>query len=150
MSVEINKLVSFNYNKPVVCEKCGRMSIKYLGIGEYSCADCNHIMYDDYGKVRRYIENNPGATQIQVANALGIPKSKITQMLKDDKIEIAPGSMIFLNCELCGKEIRSGRFCFECAKTLEERENAERKKAKNMAGYINNTAPKSGEIRFKK
>lgn len=146
----VKKLMAFDLNKPVRCEKCGSVKIKYLGIGEYKCSDCGFLMYDDYGIVRNYIEKNPGVTQAEVSKATGIKKSRITQLLKEDKIEIAPGSSVFLFCELCGKEIRSGRYCFDCSKTLTEKIRDEKNRTRQMSGYTVDSSGFTGEMRFRK
>lgn len=103
------------YNKPIKCSECGDTDLKYEGLGSYRCMRCRHVMYDDYGKVREYLDSHRGATVVEVSDATGISKGKIRQMLKDDRIEIAPGSAMFIFCEKCGAPIRSGRFCNSCA-----------------------------------
>lgn len=112
----LDKLERVDYNSPVVCEKCGCRRIQYVGVGEYKCEECGFFMYDDYGKVRNYIEKNPGATSNDVSIAVGVSKEKIRRLLRDDKIQIAPGSVSFLKCEKCGADIRSGRYCSACEK----------------------------------
>ena len=49
------------YNRPKTCEKCDGVMV-FMGVGEYQCEDCGAIAYDDYGKVRLYIEGHRGAT----------------------------------------------------------------------------------------
>lgn len=150
MAVNIDRLAAFNINKPVRCEKCGSAKVVYKGIGEYTCSNCSFIMYDDYGLVRNYIESNPGATQAEVSKATGISKSKIMQFLKEDKIEISPGSAVFLRCEKCGREIRSGRYCFDCIKAINEENEKGEKKSNVRGGYSGREKSFSGEFRYKK
>ena len=107
---------------PKACEKCGSAEIKYNGIGEYQCSRCGFIMYDDYGIVRNYLEANPGATQAEVVLATGISKNRIRQLLREDKIQIAPNSAVFLHCDKCGAEIRSGKYCDKCRVGIEASE----------------------------
>ena len=38
------------------CQECGGTRIEYKGVGEYKCEDCGLLMYNDYGKVRLYLE----------------------------------------------------------------------------------------------
>jgi len=111
----IEKIAGMGYNVPDTCEQCGCKKIKYLGVGEYKCEECGHLMYDDYGKVRNYIEANQGATTSEVSEATGVSKEKIRRLLRDERIEIAPGSASFLTCDRCGQNIRSGRLCGACA-----------------------------------
>lgn len=137
-------------DKPTRCEKCGSMEIEFKGVGEYKCKNCGFLMYDDYGLVRNYIEQNPGATQTEVSMATGVTKSKIRQMLKDERIEIAPGSLVFLSCEICGKEIRSGRYCEKCSGVVsEQRKKSESTHNSNITGgFAKHKSDATGAKRF--
>ena len=123
-------------NRPVYCEKCNGVMV-YKGVGEYKCEDCGYLDYDDYGKVRGYIEKHPGATSAQVSEATKVSQKSIRGMLKDGRLEIAANSAVFLKCEICGEKIRYGRFCEKCEasyhRSLEEKARASRNS--NLAGY---------------
>lgn len=69
------------------CPECGH-SLEYRGLGEYFCSGCNKMVYDDYGKVRRFVEEYPGATVMQIAQATGVDKSKIRMMVQQEKFVI--------------------------------------------------------------
>lgn len=100
---------------PTKCAECSSADIKYKGLGSYECSKCGHIMYDDYGKVREYLEDHRGATVLEVSDATGISKGKIRKLLEEERIEIAPNSAVFIFCEKCGKPIRTGKYCDSCA-----------------------------------
>ncbi|MBO6133995.1 MAG: MerR family transcriptional regulator [Lachnospiraceae bacterium] len=102
------------YNRPEVCDKCGNSMLDYKGLGEYKCIKCSNIMFDDYGRVRRYLEENPGATVAETSEAVNVPQKQITIMLKEERLEITKSSRSFLRCESCGAPITSGRFCDTC------------------------------------
>lgn len=102
-----------NYNRPVVCPECGGIMV-FKGVGEYVCEDCRYSEYDDYGKVRNYLEKHEGATAAQVAAETGVTQHAIRDMLKESRLEIAANSKAFLKCERCGGSIRSGRLCPRC------------------------------------
>ena len=123
-----------DYHTPQSCEECGS-PLKYKGIGEYACERCGHLMYDDYGIVRNYLEVNPGATTGMVSRATGVKESEIKNMLREQKLEIREDSRTFLKCDGCGKSITSGRYCEDCsriavaaAKRKREKEAQEEKK----------------------
>ena len=59
------------YNRPLTCEKCGGIMI-FKGVGEYHCENCRHVEYDDYGKVRLYVEKHRGATSSEVSMQTGV------------------------------------------------------------------------------
>lgn len=55
--MEINRdtFEAANDHVPQRCKLCfGRMIFK--GVGEYQCEECGYLDYDDYGKVRNYVE----------------------------------------------------------------------------------------------
>ena len=123
-------------NRPTYCEKCGGVMI-FKGVGEYKCEECGSLEYDDYGKVRNYIEKNNGATSAQVSAATGVSQKSIRGMLKEKRLEIAANSNSFLTCESCGEKIRYGRYCNKCEtkyhRSLEEQARTSRNG--NMTGY---------------
>ena len=147
----LDKLERIDYNAPTKCEKCGCMRLKYKGVGEYKCEECGFFMYDDYGKVRNYIERNPGATSSEVSSVTGVSKDKIRHLLREDKIQIAPGSATFLHCERCGVEIRSGKYCNECQKKVSDGEKADKinaRKSSVSGGFGKSIKGESGAKRF--
>lgn len=146
--------LGLNYNEPMHCDKCGSRKLKYNGVGEYECENCAFLMYDDYGRVRNYIEVNPGANQAEVSAATGVSQAMIRKLLRDERIQIAPGSASYLHCERCGIAIRSGRYCEDCAKDIaKSKSDAEARKSsasKIQGGFGKSVQGASGEKRFKR
>ncbi len=101
------------YSRPTVCTVCGGNMI-FKGVGEYQCEKCGSLDYDDYGKVRNYIETHPGTTAAQASEATGVKQKTIRTMLKDDRLEVAANSKVYITCEICGASIRFGRLCAQC------------------------------------
>ncbi len=124
------------YNKPEECPECGG-AMKFKGCGEYRCENCRYVAYDDYGKVRNYVETHAGVTAAQVAEATGVKQKTIRQMLKESRLEIAEGSNSFMKCEMCGASIRAGRVCSKCEPAYNKAmaEKATSRNAKMMAGF---------------
>ena len=83
-------LRNVEYSRPSRCSKCGSF-LKYTGLGEYICEECGVREYDDYGKVRAFLEKNPGASVAQTEAVTGVPQRLIHQMVADGKFEIKPG-----------------------------------------------------------
>lgn len=141
-----------DYNRPTFCQKCGGIMV-YKGCGEYECEDCNFLDYDDYGKVRNYVEKHTGATSAEVADATGVSQKAIRELLREERIEIAPNSSTFLKCEICGATIRSGRYCTKCetAYHREIEEKARTSRNLNMSGFgTERHKGEEGAKRFKK
>ena len=123
----------------------------YKGLGEYQCEDCENLEYDDYGKVRNYIEKFPGASIAQVAEASHVSRKSINEMLRDCRFEITGDSKTFLKCEVCGKNIRYGRMCPECEKEYHRRVEAQTRNEHQFNGsLVGNELGEEGKIRFRR
>ncbi len=94
------------------CRRCGRM-YNYIG-GPPICLDCKNADEEVFKKVKDYLYDNPGATLSQVAMDCDVSVEKIKMFLREGRLEITEGTNIILECERCGKSIRTGRFCNEC------------------------------------
>lgn len=98
------------------CRRCGRM-YNYLG-GPPICQDCKNADEAVFKKIKDYLYDYPGATLSQVAMECEVSVEKIKMFLKEGRLEITEGANIILECEKCGKSIKTGRFCNECQSQL--------------------------------
>lgn len=139
------------YHRPKVCTVCGGIMV-FKGVGEYQCEECKSLDYDDYGKVRLYIEGHKGATASEIEAATGVKQRTIRNMLKEGRLEVTPDSKAFLHCEICGKAIRYGRLCQECEVSYHRREEEKQRKQRQMGihGFKIGREDASGEKRFKR
>lgn len=145
------------YHAPKVCRRC-RGNMVFQGVGEYKCDHCGFIDYDDYGVVRCYIEEHHGATAGEIAVATGISQSQINAMLRDERIQIAGDSKVFLKCVSCGTDIFTGMYCGPCGKiaaaaAARKKKNEEiekhRKRVEGISGVgISKPSKDSGAKRF--
>lgn len=142
-----------NYNRPTYCSKCGGLMI-FAGVGEYHCEDCRSIEYDDYGKVRLYIETNRGATAAKIEAEIGVSQKAIRQMVRESRLEIAADSKTFYKCEVCGTSIRTGSLCPACEKKyhkqIEDKEREKRAKLMGKGIGMSSDNHESGEKRFRR
>lgn len=99
------------------CKKCGKI-FNYIG-GAPICQVCRQEDEEDFQKVKEYLYRNPGANITLVSTELDVSIAKIKRFLKEGRLEITgdEGNMI-LECENCGKAIKSGRFCEACEREL--------------------------------
>lgn len=135
------------YHIPYTCDECGGVMV-FKGVGEYHCEDCGKVAYDDYGKVRLYLEDHPGANAMTVESETGVSQKTIRMMLKESRLQVAEGSAAFLHCESCRKAIRSGRFCPECEIT-HHRNVEQQQRRLNMQGFgMEHDNMDSGHRRF--
>ncbi len=122
------------FNRPNVCPECEGIMI-FQGLGEYKCEVCGKREYDDYGKVRNYLEENPGANVSVISEFTGVSRRSINNMIKEERFEITKDSKSFLLCEMCGTSIRSGRVCKKCEADYHKAYEEDVRKLHIMGGY---------------
>lgn len=98
------------------CRRCGRI-FNYVA-GPFICPRCREEMEAKFQEVKTFIRENPGVGIQEVSEACEIDKSQIYQWLREERLELAEGSMISLSCESCGKMIKSGKYCENCKREL--------------------------------
>ena len=124
----------------------------YKGVGEYACEKCKHIEYDDYGKVRKYLEENKGATAYEIQQGTGIAQRVIRTLVREERIEVSKNSRVFMKCKICGTDIRLGDLCSDCQKK-QKQEDMQRKKdhrKTSIKGYGSEKTDESGAKRFRR
>ncbi len=99
------------------CKRCGKMFF-YAGTGKCICSSCKAEDESEFNIVKEYIYDNFSATILEVSRETGVRVARIKSYLKDGRLIIPDGSSIFLNCEVCGTNIKFGRLCRECAGSL--------------------------------
>lgn len=72
---------------PSCCTVCGG-ELNYNGLGEYMCESCEHMEYDNYGKVRVYLENHPKASVNQIAMGTGVSRMEVVRMVDEGKFVV--------------------------------------------------------------
>ena len=97
-----------------VCHHCKRI-FNYPGFGSMYCPECLKIDEENKNKVKKFLRDHGNANMYQIALATGVSEKDIKQYLRDGMLEIPDGSPIYIKCENCGCDIRSGRWCPSCA-----------------------------------
>lgn len=106
-----------SYEKRKVCPDCGG-SMVYIYGEMYECPDCGCRALSDFGKVRKYLEDNGPRTAFAISDATGVDLDVIQGFLREGRIEIPDGSEQYIKCQKCGAEIRYGRYCPDCIRKL--------------------------------
>lgn len=101
------------------CENCGGL-LKDAGLGIYICSQCGCESLSEFGKVKKYIEENGPSNAYNISIGTGVSANKIEKFLRQGRIEIPEGSDSFISCEKCGTDIRYGRYCPACATKLKK------------------------------
>ena len=130
-----NELSKLFDNTPRICEECSG-PYEYQGAGEYKCKNCGHIAYDDYGKVRKFIDEHGPAPYHVVKKATGVNGSLVREYLDSPNTE----KTFDRKCQKCGCRIASGRLCSTC-QMLEGRDEVF--ESKDIKNYNTDKYPKS-------
>lgn len=94
------------------CKKCGRL-FNYV-VGLPVCPSCKDALEGKFQEVKKYIQDNRGATVQQVSEACEVEESQIRQWVREERLVFAEGSVSGIGCEICGVSIVSGRYCDKC------------------------------------
>lgn len=112
------------YSMTKICPKCGTTMVYAYG-EMYECPKCGDKEYTDFGKIREYLETHGPQNAVTIADATGVSVKTIQKFLYQGRIEIPDGSDSYIKCQMCGTDIRYGRFCPDCmAKLNKENQTA--------------------------
>ena len=94
------------------CPRCGKI---FSCFGRPICNTCIDAEENEFKLVKEYIYDNTGATISEVAQETEVSVEKIMRFLREERLEImSENSNLLLECERCGRAIKSGRFCENC------------------------------------
>lgn len=100
------------------CPECGEIYIKskFRDVCE-KCWKSEEAAYDTVYKFMRKRENR-AATMLQVVEATGVSEALILKFIKNGKLQITQFPNLGYPCDKCGKIIRTGKLCEDCASEL--------------------------------
>ncbi|MDD6798138.1 MAG: flagellar protein [Clostridia bacterium] len=130
------------------CRMCGSL-YNYIG-GTYRnlCPQCIKKMEDKFEEVKKYIEDNPGASISVVSMECDVSPDQIQRWVREDRLVFADDSPIGIPCERCGTMIKSGRFCDQCKMNMTNSFSQAYEQPKEEPKKI--SPDKSARIRFMK
>lgn len=105
---------------PIECEFCGSVVLEDSK-GVYKCTQCGRENYDDFQKVRNYLEKVGAAPAAVIARNTGVPMKTIEYFWNEEFLEIPKLVDIRMACKKCGAPIRTGYLCDVCKKVSEGR-----------------------------
>ncbi len=94
------------------CKSCKRL-FNYIG-GQPLCPKCLSDLEDKFQEVKKYVEDNPTASLSKVAEDNDISPNQIKQWIREERLSFSKESIVGIECESCGKLIKTGRFCDKC------------------------------------
>lgn len=94
------------------CKMCGRL-FNYAE-GRPICQACRQKLEEKFQEVKEYIRKNKEAGIVQVAEENDVSVSQIKQWIREERLAFAPDAQVGIECENCGTNILTGRFCNAC------------------------------------
>jgi uncharacterized OB-fold protein len=95
---------------------CGRL-FNYIS-GRPICPNCKRDLEQDFMKVRTYIRDNSKATIVEISEACNVDVKEIRLWIRQERLSFSKDSAVGIECEKCGRSIRTGRFCEQCKKDV--------------------------------
>lgn len=101
------------------CKKCGR--IFNYAAGQVVCSSCKKELEVSFKDTRQFIRRNPEASIQMVSEECKVEVKQIKQWIREERLSFSKDSDIGIECEKCGANIKTGRFCDACkANTLSD------------------------------
>lgn len=75
-ALRINKI-------PVFCKHC-KMTLEHVDVGTYKCPICSEKYYDDFQKIKNYINDNGAAPAFMIARGTGVSKQAVESYFSDN------------------------------------------------------------------
>ncbi|MBE5938053.1 MAG: flagellar protein [Lachnospiraceae bacterium] len=127
------------------CRGCGKM-IQYMGVGPVLCASCRKKLDEDFARVKVFLKENPNCTINELSESADVSISQINQWIREERLVFSKDSPIGIDCEKCGRMIKSGRFCGECKKDLIKNLGGDKSAVRGVAKTPTSSA--KGRMRF--
>lgn len=94
------------------CKSCGRL---FQYNGNPNCPECLKSKDDDFTVVRDYVRKHPNAGVAEVSEETNVSMKQIRQWIREERLILTEVSAeMGINCEGCGRPIRTGRLCPSC------------------------------------
>ena len=77
-------------NRKQRCRKCGGI-LKAVHSGEFVCVDCGATELDDFGLVRKYLEEHGPCSKEEIALQTGVRKDVVNTYLHQERLMIVGG-----------------------------------------------------------
>ncbi len=111
------------------CRACGNL-FNYLS-GPRLCPNCQKKLEEKFQDTKNYIRENPSAGITQISQECKVSVPQLKKWVREERLVFSEASPVGIECENCGKMIRTGRFCNDCkTKMINQLDNAYEKPKK--------------------
>lgn len=124
------------------CRKCGRM-FNYL-MGPQICDNCKKAAEEKFQEVKEYVRANKSAPIQEICRECDVEQKQVQQWIREERLVFSDDSPVMINCEICGKQIRTGRYCDSCKKDTANAVSAAGRRPGQMNPGANNARHQSG------
>ncbi len=94
------------------CRNCGRIFNDISN--QRLCPACRAEVEEKFQQVKEYIREFPLATISEVSAENDVSIQQINNWVREERLIFSPDSMVTIDCEKCGRPIRTGRYCDQC------------------------------------
>ena len=94
------------------CRGCGRLFNALSR--EQLCPECRKKLDEKFQQVKEYLREHPNATVDDVARNNEVSVKQIRQWVREERLAFSEDSIEGLDCEVCGRLIKTGRYCDAC------------------------------------
>ncbi len=94
------------------CRDCGRL-FNYIS-GPRICPECRDAIEAKFSQVKEYINENRTAPLQKIAEDNNVSVQQIHQWVREERLVFTDDSVVGVECECCGKTIKTGKYCEEC------------------------------------
>ena len=85
----------------------------YIG-GQVLCPECIKDLDVKFDEVRDYVYDHTRAPIQQVAEENDVSIAQIKRWIREERLAFSDDAQVGLECEGCGKMVKTGRFCETC------------------------------------
>ena len=129
------------------CKRCKKI-FNYV-TGQPVCGQCKKELEVIFKDVRTYIRRNPSASIQQVADECKVDVKQIRQWIREERLSFTSDSAVGIDCEKCGKTIKTGRFCEECkTETMNDLNSVQRGKNSDRIENAPKEKERKSQMRF--
>lgn len=82
--------------------------------GKLVCQSCRKTLEEKFKVTRQFIKRNADASIAEVAEECEVDIKQIKQWVREERLSFSENSSVGVDCEVCGKSIKTGRFCRDC------------------------------------
>ena len=98
------------------CRDCGKM-FNYIN-GAPLCPTCMAKLEEKFQQVKEYVQENKAVPLNKIAEDNDVTVNQIKRWVREERLVFTEDSMVTIECESCGRSIRTGRFCDKCKEQL--------------------------------